>query len=112
MNLNRKVVLGNLKYIILKEVAEKPDCLYRIIERIRRKYGVYLGVSSVRDNLQRFKKDGLMTSQKEWIDRPRIFYTNTSKGNKVLMELHNEISILVRLEIKTVPAPTSNTHGF
>jgi len=99
------VVKALLPHIILTEAARRSIYGYDIIKQIRKTYGVYLGPSTTYPALNDLEKIGLLQSQ--WTQptpqsqRPRKFYTLTSKGKIQLAQGSTVLALVNRMiEVK------------
>lgn len=79
------IMKGLLDLIVLQLLNGEPMHGYQMILRIRKKFGVYYGPSTVYPLLIAMQKKGYVTSQ--WsleTERPRKTYTITIKGQNLL----------------------------
>lgn len=99
------VVKALLPQIILTEASHGHVHGYGIIALLRKKYGVYLGPSTVYPELARLEHEGLIRS--EWNfngARPRKVYSLTAQGERLLRQNCEELVLLNRklaVEVRT-----------
>jgi len=108
-----KIVKGMLDIIVLRLVADNTTHGYKIIRTIQKRYGVYLGPSTIYPLLNRLAKKGYVTC--EWVfpsrkhglkvklrANPRKVYTITQKGRTLLgcgqTELEAVVAPLIRVK--------------
>ncbi len=80
-----KLVRGMLDVVVLGLLKENSLHGYGVITKIRQKFGVYFGPSTIYPLLSDLEKKGTIKS--EWDlthDRPRKVFTLTSEGNSLL----------------------------
>lgn len=95
-----EMVKAFLPQIILGEIQREPSHGYQVIQQIRKKYGVYLGPSTIYPMLRQLSIQDLVTS--EWDlthERPRKTYKITSKGQIYLTQSTTTISCFVKGEV-------------
>lgn len=79
------VVKALLPQIILTQAASGEMHGYALIKHIRKRFGIYLGASTVYPALNDLEKQGFIQSQWEMLnERPRKVYTLTNKGKLLL----------------------------
>jgi PadR family transcriptional regulator PadR len=76
---------GLLDLVVLGFLRSEAMHGYKIIQNIRRNFGIYFGPSTIYPYLKNLEKNGYIKSQ--WdinSDRPRKLYHITSEGNSLL----------------------------
>jgi len=99
-----KMLKGMLEVIILQMLDAEPIHGYGIISRIRKKFGVYFGPSTIYPMLTRMEKQGYVKSQ--WSmdnERPRKVYAITDSGRALLVESCTGLQIIIK-PLALVPA--------
>ncbi len=88
---------GMLDVVVLRLLADKPLHGYAVINAIRKRYGVYLGPSTVYPLLNTLEEQGYIES--EWMldaDRPRKVYRLTREGYNLLQVSEATLSVVVQ----------------
>jgi len=86
--INKKLTKNLLDVIVLDLLKSESMHGYKILLRIRRNFGVYLGPSTIYPFLKTLEEKGYITS--EWDtknDRPRKVFSLTSKGDNILVDV-------------------------
>ncbi len=81
----KELTKGLLDLVVLGFLKSKPMHGYKIIQSIRRNFGIYFGPSTIYPYLKNLEKNGYIKSK--WdvnSDRPRKVYHITSDGNSLL----------------------------
>jgi PadR family transcriptional regulator PadR len=93
-----------LPYIILEKLSVEPAHGYAFISLLRKRYGVYLGPSTIYPLLNMLEDEGYVES--EWVisksGKPQKVYKITVKGKAFLGQATAELTLLVKpqLEVK------------
>lgn len=113
-----KLTKGLLDLIVLQFLETEPMHGYQLITTIRKRFGVYLGPSTIYPLLNTIEKKGYIKS--EWNmdnERPRKVYVLTNEGKAVLAFTNNSLTMICRgmkTEIKSEPdvqiAPFRDEH--
>ena len=80
-----KLTKGLLDMIVLQLLEQEPMHGYQLIRKIRKDFGVCVGVSTVYPLLDTLEKNGCLKS--EWnmnSERPRKIFTLTNEGSTIL----------------------------
>lgn len=91
-----------LEIHVLKLLDEKPIHGYAIITAIKKRFGVYLGPSTIYPLLVKLNHDGCITS--EWnmnAKRPKKVYTLTPKGKAFLETSQIDLKLAVQTLLLT-----------
>jgi len=92
----KKVVRSLLDHIMLEAINEVPRHGYELINVVRKRYGVYLGPSTVYPVLNDLEADGLILSKWDFTSgKPRKKYTITYDGKKILDQDRRDFDTLV-----------------
>jgi DNA-binding PadR family transcriptional regulator len=114
-----KLTKGLLDLIVLQFLETEPMHGYQIITTIRKRFGVYLGPSTIYPLLGALEEKGYIKS--EWNmnnERPRKVYELTNDGKTVLAFTANSLTMICRgikteakseLEVQTVPLGNDHT---
>jgi DNA-binding PadR family transcriptional regulator len=95
VNLNGKVVRGNLEVVVLSLIASKPLHCYALIMEIKRRFGVYFGPSSVYPLLHSMEKFGFVKCEVSVVNgRLRKVYHITRDGLARLKALTQTVNII------------------
>lgn len=85
-----------LEIHVLNLLDEKPTHGYAIIATIKKRFGVYLGPSTMYPLLNKMEHDGYVTNQWHMSKRPRKVYTLTPKGKAFLETSQIDLKIAVQ----------------
>jgi PadR family transcriptional regulator, regulatory protein PadR len=98
--LNKKILHGPiLESVLLNLINETSDRGlhgYAILKAVKKKYGIWLGPSSVYPELKRLEKRGLISST--WnvdLEKARKQYRITPKGQYLLQEYFVELKTFI-----------------
>lgn len=98
--LDRKILRGAILESIILDIIDEASVDgihgYAILKEVKKKFGVYLGPSSIYNELRRLKKQGLITSS--WgfsLGKPRKKYQITKKGETLLREYFFELRTFI-----------------
>jgi DNA-binding PadR family transcriptional regulator len=92
-----KLTKGLLDLIVLQFLETEPMHGYQLITTIRKRFGVYLGPSTIYPLLGTLEKKGHIKS--EWNmdnERPRKVYSLTNDGKTVLAFTNNSLTMICR----------------
>jgi len=92
-----KLTKGLLDLIVLQFLETEPMHGYQIITTIRKRFGVYLGPSTIYPLLGALEEKGHIKS--EWNmnhERPRKVYSLTNEGKTVLTFTENSLTMICR----------------
>ena len=88
---------GMRDIIILRELHEKPMHGYALITMFRRRFGVYLGPSSMYPRLEVLERKGYVVGEWSFSEgKPRKIYRLTPLGEQFLEEGRKGITIAVQ----------------
>jgi PadR family transcriptional regulator PadR len=101
----------NLLELIILDFLKK-ECMhgYQIIGKIRKKFGVYLGPSTIYPLLDTLEKKGYLKST--WnlkLERPRRTYKITEKGKLILNYTENSLTLICK-NLTSENEPLCTTH--
>lgn len=98
MKINTKVVKNMLEPTILNFLKETPMHGYAIMAKIHRKYGVWIGASSIYPTLNNLETEGLVSSTWDMntSERPRKVFFLTPNGRQTLHEYSVELKIIAQ----------------
>lgn len=108
-----KLIKGLLDMIILQFLSTEPMHGYQVITKIRKKYGVYFGPSTIYPLLGTLEKKGYV--QSNWnmdFERPRKIYSLTSDGQNMLNYTEDSLNLICRKITTTNPQITQPTIGM
>jgi len=108
-----KLLKGLLDLIILQFLSTEPMHGYQVITKIRKKYGVYFGPSTIYPLLGTLEKKGYV--QSNWnmdFERPRKIYSLTSDGQNMLNYTEDSLNLICRKITTTNPQITQPTIGM
>jgi len=108
-----KLIKGLLDMIILQFLSTEPMHGYQAITKIRKKYGVYFGPSTIYPLLGTLEKKGYV--QSNWnmdFERPRKIYSLTSDGQNMLNYTEDSLNLICRKITTTNPQITQPTIGM
>jgi len=103
-----KLIKGLLDMIILQFLSTEPMHGYQAITKIRKKYGVYFGPSTIYPLLGTLEKKGYV--QSNWnmdFERPRKIYSLTSDGKNMLNFAEDSLNLICR---RIAPTNQEITH--
>ena len=113
-----KLTKGLLDLIVLQFLETEPMHGYQLITTIRKRFGVYLGPSTIYPLLSTLEVKGYIKSK--WNmdnERPRKVYELTNDGKTVLAFTANSLTLIcrgmkteVKSELETQIAPFGNDH--
>ena len=92
-----KAVKGNLEEIILNMLKKQSLHGYSIIMQIRKRYGVYLGPSTIYPLLCSLQRRGIVKS--EWnmnSARPKKMYVLTNEGTRMICDYALNLRVIVQ----------------
>jgi PadR family transcriptional regulator PadR len=92
-----KLAKGLLDLIVLQFLETQPMHGYQIITKIRKRFGVYFGPSTVYPLLTSLEKKGNV--QSHWnmeTERPRKVYELTSQGKNMLKFTENSLNLICK----------------
>ncbi len=94
------VIKTLLPQIILSRAAEQEIYGYQMIVHIRKRFGVYLGPSTVYPELNDLEKKGFIKSRWEIPNgRPRKLYTLTNKGRVLLGQTTTTLALVNKMMV-------------
>ena len=113
-----KLTKGLLDLIVLQFLETEPMHGYQLITTIRKRFGVYLGPSTIYPLLSTLEVKGYIKSK--WNmdnERPRKVYELTNDGKTVLAFTANSLTMIcrgmkteVKSELEAQIAPSGNDH--
>lgn len=92
-----KLMKGLLDLVVLNFLRAEPMHGYKIIQRIRKTFGVYFGPSTIYPLLNTLEKKGYVKS--EWDmhkDRPRKVYSLTTAGESLVIFTEDSLNLICR----------------
>lgn len=102
LDLDKKVVNGNLEFIVLSLINMKTQHGYGVVQEIKAKFGVSVGVSTIYPLLTKLKKKGYVevTFDVSTV-RPRKVFSITKEGKLYINNYLAEINTLIQSMINT-----------
>ncbi len=92
-----KLMKGLLDLIVLQFLNDQPMHGYQVITKIRKKFGIYFGPSTIYPLLATLEKKGYVNSQ--WnmnTERPRKIYNLTNEGRSLLNFTEDSLNFISR----------------
>ena len=89
-------ILESILLNLINETSGRGLHGYAILKAIKKKFGIYLGPSSVYPELKRLEKQGLIASHWEFtLGKVHKQYRITSKGQLILKEYFIELKAVI-----------------
>ena len=95
--ISTKLMKGLLDLIILQFLSTEPMHGYQVITKIRKKFGVYFGPSTIYPLLGTLERKGFVDSN--WnmnFERPRKVYRLTNEGQSMLNFTEDSLNLICR----------------
>ncbi len=90
------VILESVLLNLINDTADRGLHGYAILKAVHKKFGIYLGPSSVYPELKRLEKEGLIISSWEFaLGKARKQYQITRKGKNLLTEYFMDLKAVV-----------------
>lgn len=108
-SVDKKLTKGLLDLIVLELLETKPIHGYGIIQKIRKKFGIYFGPSTIYPFLKTLEDNGYIKSQWDTnFDRPRKVFSITHQGSDILNATEQSFkSVCMKLSSIGVKGPSS-----
>ena len=109
--MNNHLIKGRLLYVLLLDLINKemPSGLYgyAIILSVKKKFGVYLGPSTLYPELKSLESKALINSVwNTFGSKPRRIYKITEKGKRLLLEYSMQLRIMAANLMQTAQQET------
>jgi PadR family transcriptional regulator PadR len=98
--LNKKffhgAILESIFLNLINETGNRGMHGYAILKSVQKKFGIYLGPSSIYPELRRLEKQGLITSHWEFtLGKAHRQYRITTRGQLLLKEYYVELKAVI-----------------